>query len=78
MSWCSSRSTGWPSSASAREGWRTRHFWRGPSPAARLFELYEFSVEIRVMPELATDNMLAAYTNITNGRAQRAILAAQP
>src|SRR5215470_2839180 len=25
----------------AREGWRTRHFWRGPSPEMRIFELYE-------------------------------------
>jgi hypothetical protein len=62
----------------AREGWRTRHFWRGPSPEVRLFELYEFWVENRVMLELATEDMLAAYTKITNGRAQRAMRAAQP
>src|SRR3954463_11409825 len=26
----------------SREGWRTRHFWRGPNEKVRLFELYEF------------------------------------
>ena len=57
----------------AREGWRTRHFWRGPSPEVRLFELYEFWVENRVMLELATEDMLPAYTRITNGQAQRAL-----
>ena len=57
----------------AREGWRTRHFWRGP-PGNPLFELYEFWVENRVMLEVATEDMLAAYTRITNGPAQRAIL----
>lgn len=56
-----------------REGWRTRHFWRGPSPEVRLFELYEFWVENRVMLELVTADMLPAYTKITNGTAQRAI-----
>jgi hypothetical protein len=59
----------------AREGWRTRNFWRGPSPEVRLFELYEFWVENRVMLELATPDMLPAYTRLTNGPAQRAILA---
>jgi hypothetical protein len=61
----------------AREGWRTRHFWRGPSPQVRLFELYEFWIENRVMLELATLDMLPAYTKLTNGPAQRAILAAK-
>jgi hypothetical protein len=61
----------------AREGWRTRQFWRGPSPEVRLFELYEFWIENRVMLELATPDMLPAYTRITNGPAQRAILAAK-
>jgi len=56
----------------AREGWRTRHFWRGP----RLFELYEFWVENRVMLELVTEDMLPAYVKIANGAAQRALLAA--
>jgi hypothetical protein len=60
----------------AREGWRTRHFWRGPGDA-RLFELYEFWVENRVMLELVTEDMLAAYVNIANGPAQHALLAAR-
>jgi hypothetical protein len=61
-----------------REGWRTRNFWRGPSPQVRLFELYEFWIENRVMLELATPDMLPAYIKLTNGPAQRAILAAKP
>jgi hypothetical protein len=60
-----------------REGWRTRNFWRGPSPQVRLFELYEFWIENRVMLELATPDMLPAYIKLTNGPAQRAILAAK-
>lgn len=60
----------------AREGWRTRNFWRGP-PGARLFELYEFWVENRVMLELATEDMLPAYVKIANGPAQRAMLTAR-
>jgi hypothetical protein len=60
-----------------REGWRTRTFWRGPSPQVRLFELYEFWIENRVMLELATPDMLPAYIKLTNGPAQRAILAAR-
>ena len=60
----------------AREGWRTQHFWRGP-PGMRLFELYEFWVENRVMLELVTEDMLAAYVKIANGPAQRALLAAR-
>ncbi len=59
----------------AREGWRTRHFWRGPR-GTRLFELYEFWVENRVMLELVTEDMLPAYVKIANGAAQRALLAA--
>ena len=58
----------------AREGWRTRHFWRGPGDV-RLFELYELWVENRIMLELATEDMLAAYIAIANGPAQRALLA---
>jgi len=58
----------------AREGWRTRHFWRGPGDV-RLFELYEFWVENRIMLELVTDEMLAAYVRIANGPAQRALVA---
>ena len=58
----------------AREGWRTKHFWRGP-PNRPLFELYEFWVENRVMLELATQDMLPAYVKIANGAAQRALLA---
>jgi hypothetical protein len=60
----------------AREGWRTRHFWRGP-PGTRLFELYEFWVENRIMLEIATEDMLAAYVKITSASAQRALLAAR-
>ena len=58
----------------AREGWRTKHFWRGP-PNRPLFELYEFWIENRVMLELATQDMLPAYVKIANGAAQRALLA---
>jgi len=61
----------------AREGWRTRHFWRGP-PNQPLFELYEFWIENRVMLELATPDMLAGYTRITNAAAQQKILASKP
>jgi hypothetical protein len=57
----------------AREGWRTRHFWRGPR-GTRLFELYEFWIENRIMLELVTEDMLAPYVKIANGTAQRALL----
>lgn len=60
----------------AREGWRTLHFWRGPGDA-KLFELYEFWVENRVMLELVTEDMLAAYVTIANGPAQQRPLAAR-
>lgn len=60
----------------AREGWRTRHFWRGPG-SVRLFELYEFWVENRIMLELVTKDMIASYVKIANGPAQRALLAAR-
>jgi len=60
----------------AREGWRTRHFWRGP-PGVRLFELYELWVENRVMLEIVTEDMLPPYVRIANGRAQTALLAAR-
>jgi hypothetical protein len=43
----------------------------------RLFELYEFWVENRVMLELVTEDMLPAYIKISNGPAQRALLAAR-
>jgi hypothetical protein len=59
----------------AREGWRTRHFWRGPNPNVRLFELYEFWIENRVLIELATEDMLPAYKRIVNAETQRQILA---
>jgi hypothetical protein len=59
----------------AREGWHTKYFWRGPSPELRLFELYEFWIENRVMLELATEDMLPNYIRITNGPAQRQLLA---
>jgi len=64
-------------SIGAREGWRTLHFWRGP-PGVRLFELYEFWVENRVMLELVTEDMLGAYVRIANGPAQRQLLARAP
>lgn len=57
-----------------REGWRTRHFWRGPR-GVRLFELYEFWIENRIMLELVTEDMLPAYVGIANGAAQRELLA---
>jgi hypothetical protein len=60
----------------AREGWRTRHFWRGPG-TVRLFEVYEFWIENRVMLELATEDMLPAYVKLANGPGQRALLAAR-
>jgi hypothetical protein len=60
----------------AREGWRTRHFWRGPGDV-RLFELYEFWIENRVMLELVTQDMISSYVKIANGPAQRALLAAR-
>jgi hypothetical protein len=59
----------------AREGWRTRHYWRGPNPQVRLFELYELWVENRFLLELATPDMVEAYARITNGPAQRELLA---
>src|SRR5690348_6433725 len=61
----------------AREGWRTKHFWRGP-PNRPLFELYEFWIENRVMLEVATQDMLPAYVKIANGAAQRALLVGRP
>lgn len=57
-----------------REGWRTHHYWRGP-PGVKLFELYEFWVENRVMLELATTDMLPPYVAIANGPAQQVLLA---
>jgi hypothetical protein len=60
----------------AREGWRTQHFWRGPG-RIRLFEVYEFWIENRVMLELATEDMLPAYVKLANGDAQRALFAAR-
>ena len=61
----------------AREGWRTIHFWRGPTPEVRLFELYEFWVENRIMLELVTEDMVPRYRDIANGPAQRRFLAAR-
>jgi hypothetical protein len=57
-----------------REGWITRHYWRGP-PGIKLFELYEFWVENRVMLELVTLDMLPPYVAIAHGAAQRTLLA---
>lgn len=61
----------------AREGWRTIHFWRGPSPEVRLFERYEFWVENRIMLELVTEDMVPRYRDLANGPAQRRFLAAR-
>lgn len=61
----------------AREGWTTKHFWRGPNEKVKLFELYEMWVENRVLFELVTEDMLAAYVKIANGPAQRELLAAR-
>ena len=61
----------------AREGWRTIHMWRGPG-TVRLFELYEFWVENRVMLELVTPDMVPRYVAIANGKAQRELLARRP
>jgi hypothetical protein len=58
----------------AREGWHVRHYWRGP-PGVKLFELYEFWVENRILLELATEDMLAGYLRVANGAAQRELLA---
>jgi hypothetical protein len=58
----------------AREGWRTRHFWRGPGDV-RLFELYEFWIENRTVLELVTEDMLPRYVALANGAAQRELLA---
>lgn len=58
----------------AREGWRTLHCWRGP-PGRPLFELYEFWIENRVLLELATADMLPAYTRLTSAAAQHELLA---
>lgn len=57
----------------AREGWHTRHHWRGPA-GVRLFEIYEFWIENQVMLELVTADMLPLYVSIANGSAQRALL----
>jgi hypothetical protein len=61
----------------AREGWRTRHFWRGP-PGVPLFELYEFWVENRILLEVVTQDMLAPYVRVANGPAQRELLERRP
>jgi hypothetical protein len=62
----------------AREGWRTKHFWRGPTPDMQLFELYEMWIENRVLLELVTEEMVANYVRIANGAGQRALLAQLP
>ena len=58
----------------AREGWRTRHFWRGPR-GIQLFELYEMWLENRVLVELVTADMLAAYVATVRPERQRELLA---
>jgi hypothetical protein len=59
----------------AREGWRTVHDWRGPSPEVRLFELYELWVENRVLLEIATEDMVANYLKTVSPARQRELLA---
>jgi len=59
----------------AREGWTTKHFWRGPNEKMKLFELYEMWVENRILLELVTEDMLPNYVKIANGPAQRELLA---
>jgi hypothetical protein len=59
----------------AREGWRTKHMWRGPNPETPLFELYELWIENRIMIELVTEDMVPAYARVTSGPAQRELLA---
>jgi hypothetical protein len=58
----------------AREGWRTHHYWRGPGDV-KLFELYEVWVENRILLEVMTEDMVAAYVKVANGPAQRELLA---
>jgi hypothetical protein len=41
----------------------------------KLFELYEFWIENRVMLELVTKDMVPAYAKVANGAAQRILLA---
>jgi hypothetical protein len=41
----------------------------------RLFELYEFWIENRIMIELATEDMLPSYTRLTTAAAQLELLA---
>jgi hypothetical protein len=57
-----------------REGWLTRHCWRGPGDV-KLFELYEVWVENRILLEVVTQDMLASYVKLANGTAQRELLA---
>ena len=57
-----------------REGWRVKHFWRGPNDV-KLFELYELWIENRIMLELATADMLERDVAIANGPAPREMLA---
>jgi hypothetical protein len=45
----------------AREGWRTRHFWRGSQAHPRDFELIELWLENRTMLEVLTPEMVAGY-----------------
>ena len=48
----------------AREGWRTRLFGRGAPGQPPAFHVIEFWVENRLMVEVATPDMLAAYTRL--------------
>jgi len=46
-----------------REGWRTQRFGRGAPGQKPFFDVIEVWVENRLMIEVATPDMLAAYTN---------------
>jgi hypothetical protein len=49
----------------AREGWRTRFFGRGAPGRPPIFHVIEFWIENRLMLELATPSMAAAYAAAT-------------
>lgn len=45
----------------AREGWRTRHFWRGPDKVTKDFELVEVWIENRILIEMVSETMVSRY-----------------
>ena len=61
----------------AREGWRTRHFWRGPP--GKSVQLIEFWVENRFQIEFMTPEMVpdyVAFERVAAQDAKRAAMAA--